>query len=408
MSHDWPWPVMLALAVPTGVGHLCHFVLVINVSSGFGLREPLMNRVRTALFAGFWASAAFLLWKHLHNPWWRWPWPAGGYALLCLFSGTVLWPLASLRLASRRRPEGITGSSQTVDLAQPAGPEALIGRGRGAWMLRLPRHDSFRLTLREWDVTIPGLAAPLDGLRIVQLSDLHMAPCFDRRFFESVVNAVHGWPADLVLVTGDLVEHDEAIAWIEPVLGELVARLGKFAVLGNHDFEHKPRAIISALDRAGLETLEGRWLKCDVDGAAIAIGGTSAPWGRALDPRDVPPADLRILLSHSPDLFYKAPDWGIDLMLSGHNHGGQIRLPLVGSVFMPSRYSRRLDRGFFRRGRTLLYVSEGVAGKHPVRYGCLPEAGLFVLRAATHGPSGEMERATAGYREASQRDSDPD
>ncbi len=113
----------------------------------------------------------------------------------------------------------------------------------------------------------------------------------------------------------------------------------------------------------------------------MAIGGTSAPWGPAWGRAEVPAADFRILLSHSPDLFYKAQGWGIDLMFSGHNHGGQIRLPLVGAVFMPSRYSRRFDRGFFRAGPTLLYVSEGVGGKHPVRYGCPPEVSRFTLRA---------------------------
>jgi predicted MPP superfamily phosphohydrolase len=96
----------------------------------------------------------------------------------------------------------------------------------------------------------------------------------------------------------------------------------------------------------------------------------------------VPPADFRILLSHSPDRFYRAVKWGIDLVLAGHNHGGQIRLPVVGAVFMPSIYSRRFDRGFFRRGRTLMYASDGVAGKQPVRYGCPPEVTRFVLRPA--------------------------
>ncbi len=67
-------------------------------------------------------------------------------------------------------------------------------------------------------------------------------------------------------------------------------------------------------------------------------------------------------------------------MYSGHNHGGQIRLPLVGAVFMPSRYSRRFDRGFFRAKDTLLYVNEGIAGRHPIRYGCPPEITRFVLR----------------------------
>ncbi len=194
--------------------------------------------------------------------------------------------------------------------------------------MRLPGNESFRLCLREWDVAIPGLPAPLDGLRIVQLTDLHMARCFRPAFFERVVDACRGWEADLVVLTGDIIEDDAVIAWIEPSLAPLEARLGKLAILGNHDEDHQPAAIVAELARAGFETLEGRWTTLDADGATIAIGGTSAPWGPDVDPAAMPPADFRILLSHSPDRFYRAVEWGIDLMLSGHNHGGQIRLPL--------------------------------------------------------------------------------
>ncbi len=188
------------------------------------------------------------------------------------------------------------------------------------------------------------------------------------------------WRADLVLVTGDLVDADEAVAWIEPVLAPLEGRLGKYAILGNHDVEHGPQRVMTALEDAGFSSLEGRWCVLEHAGARLAIGGTSAPWGPALAADLVPPADFRILLSHSPDQFYKARDWGVELMLSGHNHGGQIRLPAFGPLFMPSVYSRRFDRGFFRAGQTLLHVSEGVAGKHPYRYGCPPEVSCFVLR----------------------------
>ena len=97
----------------------------------------------------------------------------------------------------------------------------------------------------------------------------------------------------------------------------------------------------------------------------------------------MPPADFRILLSHSPDQFYRARNWGVDLMLSGHNHGGQIRLPALGPVFMPSIYSRRFDRGFFRSGSTLLYVSEGDRRQAP-RSLRLP-AGDLLLRAQEPG-----------------------
>jgi uncharacterized protein len=256
-------------------------------------------------------------------------------------------------------------------------------------------------------VAISGLPAPLDGLRIVQLTDLHFAPCFRPAFFERVVDACREWEADLVVVTGDIVEDDAVIAWIEPLLSPLEARLGKIAILGNHDEDHQPAEIVEELAKAGFETLEGRWTTLDADGATIAIGGTSAPWGPDVDPSAMPPADFRILLSHSPDRFYRAVKWGIDLMLSGHNHGGQIRLPLVGAVFMPSVYSRRFDRGFFRRGRTLMYASDGVAGKHPVRYGCPPEVTRFVLRPAPETDASEDAHAAtidARKRPSRQRD----
>jgi predicted MPP superfamily phosphohydrolase len=184
----------------------------------------------------------------------------------------------------------------------------------------------------------------------------------------------------LVLLTGDIIEDARVIPWIEPLLSPLEARLGKFAILGNHDEQHQPEIIIRELERAGFDTLEGRWTKISQDGTTIAVGGTAAPWGPDLDPRALPPADFRIVLSHSPDRLYRVAQWGVDLMFAGHNHGGQIRLPLAGAILMPSRYSRRFDRGFFRHGRTLLYVSQGIAGAHPVRYGCPPELTRFVLR----------------------------
>ncbi len=378
--NDWHRPVALLLVLPAAIGHVAHFVLLINVASGLGYREALMDRIRSSIFAALWVSSAGLLWMHLKDPFWNWPWPLFGYAVLCVISGTIILPLASLYLTLRVRPAGITGSSRTVDLALEDGLDALIGTGKRSWLLRLPGQDSFRLCLHEWEVVVPALPASLDGLQIVQLSDFHFAQSFDRRYFERVIDACRGWTADLLLVTGDIVETHDVIEWIEPVLSPLSARLGKFAVLGNHDHQHHPQDVADALVRSGFVMLEGRWTMLPAGGSTIALGGTSAPWGPAINPLEIPPADFRILMSHSPDLLYQAQDWGVSLMFSGHNHGGQIRLPLVGAVFMPSLYSRRFDRGFFRAKKTLLYVSEGIAGKHPVRYGCPPEISRFVLK----------------------------
>ncbi len=394
MSLDWPWWAVFVLIVPAALGHLCHLILAVNVVSGLGHREAVLDRVRLILFSAFWVSSALLLWGHLRTPWWTWSWPLWSYAALCTISGSVIWPVSTLIMALRRRPAGIAHAAvHDLELAPPGERDELIGEGPGAWLLRLPGNESFRLRLREWDVAIPGLPEPLDGLRLVQLTDLHIAPCFRPAFFERVVDACREWEADLVVVTGDIVEDDASIAWIEPLLAPLEARLGKLAILGNHDEDHQPAAIVGELARAGFETLEGRWTTLDADGATIAIGGTSAPWGPDVDSSAIPPADFRILLSHSPDRFYQAARWGVNLMLSGHNHGGQIRLPLVGAVFMPSIYSRRFDRGFFRRGRTLMYASDGIAGKHPVRYGCPPEVTRFALRPA---PAPQASEASEG------------
>ncbi|MGP0064046.1 MAG: metallophosphoesterase [Isosphaeraceae bacterium] len=399
MNHDWPWLAVAALAVPAGLGHLWHLILSVNIISGLGYREAVMDRVRTTLFGCFWATSALLLWCHFRTPYWSWSGPAWGYAILCVISGALVWPLCSLVLALRQHPEGIARSAEERPLAGPGERDELIGDSRRSWLLRLPGNDAFRLSLREYDVAIAGLPESLAGLRIVQISDLHMAPCFRRRYFERVIAACQDWEADLLFLTGDIVDHDEAIAWIEPLLAPLGARLGKYAILGNHDEDHQPRAIVGELAKAGFETLEGQWTTIDVDESTIAIGGTSAPWGPDVEPNSMPPADLRIFLSHSPDRFYRAARWGIDLMFSGHNHGGQIRLPLVGAVFMPSMYSRRFDRGFFRRGRTLMYVNEGIAGMHPFRYGCRPEVTRFVLKSAPSSASSPgLEGQTAHGR----------
>ena len=148
--------------------------------------------------------------------------------------------------------------------------------------------------------------------------------------------------------------------WIIPLFSRLHGRLGSFAILGNHDLVHEPSRLLGLLGDAGFTNLEGAWATVQAEGKTIALGGTSFPWGPPLSMGERPHADLSIYLSHTPDLFYQAEHDGFDLMLSGHNHGGQIRLPLIGPVFMPSRYWKALDRGFFRKNHLTLHVSQGM------------------------------------------------
>lgn len=367
--------------IPIALGHLALFVLVVNVIHGFGHPERVMERAKLVLVAVFIAISGVIAWEASQGAIEGWSWPSLVYSGVCGVTGLVVFPAMTAYLLNRPVPVGIREQQRVIDLTESIGADALTGTGKYARLLRLPGNESFRLRTAEWQVPLACLPRALDGLSILHLSDLHLAPCFDLRYFEAVFEQAATVPSDLVLFTGDLVDSDEAMEWVAPLFSRLKGRLGACAILGNHDLSHDPARLSRLLGEAGFLDLEGRWTTVEAEGARIALGGTSFPWGPALPLEERPTADVSILLSHAPDLFYWAERARFDLMLSGHNHGGQIRLPLIGPVFMPSRYSRRFDRGFFRRGALTLHVSQGVAGKHPVRYGCVPEIGRLVLRA---------------------------
>ncbi|MBV8678635.1 MAG: metallophosphoesterase [Planctomycetaceae bacterium] len=376
MSQDW---VFLALFA---VGQAGVLAVSVNVTHALGFRGRIMDWIKVLLLALTLVMTAVIAREASRKPWSTWPWPASAYALACLAIALVGLPATTLARSFRRQPPGISVRDAEIDLAQRHGTEVLIGRGKRAWMLRLPGNEAFRLRKRDWDVVLPSLPIAWDGLSLLQISDLHFSPAYSRRFFELMLDEAATVEADLVLFTGDLIDHDAAIEWIVPLLSRIEGRLGSYAILGNHDYDHDHLRTRQALVEAGFTDLEGRWATLAIEGLTLALGGTSAPWGPRLDPGLMPDADFRLVLSHSPDLLPKAARWGIDLMLSGHNHGGQVRLPVIGPVFMPSRYSRRFDRDFFRIGPTLLHVSQGVAAKDPIRYGCVPEISRLTLRSA--------------------------
>jgi predicted MPP superfamily phosphohydrolase len=371
----------LLVVAPVLLGHVALTVIVTNVTHAIGLSDRGLDVLRLILVAAFSAVLAVNIGHAAAGPPETWPWFLRAYALACVATAVVGWPLSTLLIECRRVPPGISGGATEVDLLASEKKESFIGEGRHAWLLRLPRNESFRLRTAEWDVAVAGLPAAWDGLSLVHVSDLHFAPCYRRRYFEVIAAAAAAWDADIVAFTGDLVDHDDAVAWIEPVLARLRGRLGNFAILGNHDLEHRPEELRRALSHAGFDDVDGRWTTQELDGITLAVGGTSFPWGPRLDTRTAPDAEFRLVLSHTPDWFSRLARQGANLVLSGHNHAGQIRLPLTGPVFMPSLFSRRYDRGFFRSGDALLHVSQGVAGQHPIRYGgCLPEVTRLILR----------------------------
>jgi predicted MPP superfamily phosphohydrolase len=335
------------------------------------------------------ALAAWLGWLVLARPVAAWPVAALAYAAVCNVVAWVVVPATVVARSLRRPPRGVTVRDEPLPLAlPPEGLEAWIGEGKGRGMLRWPGNESLTLRATTCDLSLAALPRGFGTLRILHLSDFHFARCYAPGYFEAVAEAAAGWPADLVLFTGDLLDDETTVDWTGPVFGRLRGRLGQFAILGNHDVIHRPGRVRRALRAAGFTMLDGRWDVVEDGRRTIALGGTSAPWGPSLDPGDRPEADATIVLSHSPDEFPTIASWeSVDLVLSGHNHGGQIRVPVLGPIVMPSKYGLRYDLGVFRRGRTVMEVTRGVGGKHPIRYGCPPEVVRLTLRPAHAGPS---------------------
>ncbi len=394
MMVDW------LVLIPLVVGHLALFVLALNLLHSTAVPERLLDVLNLVLLGATLAALPFLVARGIH--WASWPVPAKGYALLCLGVALGGLPLVTLFRAFRTTPDGITARDREIDLAASPGLDRLVGDGRHGWLLRLPGNRSLQVRTVECDLNWPGLPPALDGLTIVQVSDLHFSPCYRREFFEAVIDEAARWDGDLVAFTGDLLDDLETLDWVEPIMSRLRGRVGQFAILGNHDHRLRPGRARRALRRAGFVDLDGRWLRLGLEGVTLALGGTSEPWGPKLDYDAMPEADFRVLLSHSPDQFPRAQARGVDLVLAGHNHGGQVRLPVLGPILMPSRYSRHFDRGFFRAGSSLLYVSQGVGGKHPIRYGCHPEITRFTLRAipSPRQPHARKQVDAGLYREA--------
>ncbi|MBN1591142.1 MAG: metallophosphoesterase [Pirellulales bacterium] len=255
-------------------------------------------------------------------------------------------------------------------------------------LAHLPGNQILQIDVAERVLAMPRLDASLDGLSIVHLSDLHFTGRVGKAFFQEVVQLSNELEPDLVALTGDLVDTDECIDWVPDVLGPLVARHGVYFVLGNHDLRVDTNRLRRMLGDAGLIDLGGRWVERPINGSSVVLAGNELPWfPPAADMRDAPArgADggpLRVLLSHSPDQLDWAVALDFDLMLAGHLHGGQFRLPLIGPILAPSRQGVRYASGIFHHEPTILHVSRGLSGEVPIRLNCPPELTELILRSA--------------------------
>jgi predicted MPP superfamily phosphohydrolase len=304
------------------------------------------------------------------------------YAAVCLVVGAVVFPAITVARLLRKPPTAVVSEhAQTLDLWPELGSK-LFGDGKWAWVPRLPFNCVFRVDFTELTLALPDLPPEWDGLTVLLVSDLHFVGTPSRAFFDRVFDRLAADPPpDLVCLAGDYVDTDTHHEWIVPTLGRLRATEAKLAILGNHDKNHDPERVRAELAAAGYTVLGNGWREVTVRGVRCVAVGHEGPWfapGPYLSA--APAGPFRLCLSHTPDNFYWGRANGIDLMLCGHVHGGQIRVPVVGSIFVPSVYGRRFDDGVFESGGTAMVVSRGVSGKEPLRFRCHPQVVRITLR----------------------------
>ncbi len=308
--------------------------------------------------------------------------PLAAYVYLCWFA-VFAFVVLTVRRLLRGKPAVLESNhTRTVDVAKELGYKP-AGGGKRGFLARLPYNEVFQVDLNEKTLRLKRLPPAWDGLSILHISDVHFVGTPDRPFFRYVMEQCAAWAPDLIAFTGDTVDSDTHHRWIVPMFGRLKSRYGSFAILGNHDIYFDTAMLRRRLGRAGMRVIGNGWTQIEVRGEPMVVIGNETPWVRpAPDLSACPVGPFRLCLSHTPDNIPWARKHGIDLMLAGHVHGGQIRFPIIGSVVVPSGYGRRYDCGAFDEAPVVMHVSRGLGGQDPLRYNCRPEVSKLILRRA--------------------------
>jgi predicted MPP superfamily phosphohydrolase len=236
-------------------------------------------------------------------------------------------------------------------------------------------------------VRLKNLPQTFDGLKLVHLTDIHHSKFVSFNDVFRMVELSNRQDPDVVLLTGDYITWSKKfIAPVAEALRGLKSRLGVYAVLGNHDIRVDAEQLTQALEKVQIRVLRNASARIDLKGDSLWIGGVDEyMYGQSDIPKamkHVPRSQPRILLAHNPEIMVEAVGHQVDFVLSGHTHGGQIKIPYMRSLNVVTQPGRKILEGFVRSGKTQMYISRGL-GKVvvPVRILCPPEIPVFYLRA---------------------------
>lgn len=248
------------------------------------------------------------------------------------------------------------------------------------------------LQSRRITVHLQRLPEAFEGFRIAQISDIHFGPYMGKAGVERAIHLAQSFQPDLLVLTGDFVSHPfgrpngrAGAMFIEPCADVLAQWKGTqmIAVLGNHDHSNGPAIVEGGLKDRGISVLRNASLPLERGDDRLWISGVDDAWFHTADLnktlRGVPAQEATIVLAHEPDYADHTARFPVDLQLSGHSHGGQVRLPGVGALVLPEM-GERYPMGLYRVGRLQVYtnIGLGVIGP-PVRFLCPPEVTFLTL-----------------------------
>ncbi len=270
--------------------------------------------------------------------------------------------------------------------------------GGGSLALYAGEFERHWLEVVQKDIRICGLPSGFDGVRLAQLSDIHLGEFTEPFLLREAIDQINQARPDFVVLTGDYVSSEvlpphltAEAAW---QCGRLLSRLEckqRYAIFGNHDIWAGEEHVGDALRSHGMTVLRNSCLPLERRGRRIWLSGLDDPVCGRPDPDQAIPSSIRnvanepiILLCHAPDfvdeLCMHPAGRAVSLVLSGHTHGGQIRLPFIGPLRLPPG-GRKYVEGLFQLGNTQLYVNRGIGSVGvPFRFDCRPEITLFTLR----------------------------
>jgi len=257
-----------------------------------------------------------------------------------------------------------------------------LASGGYAWGVEPKRLEITRRTLRT-----PRLSGSLDRLRVVVLTDIHYDPSWQEQAMLNAIDAANAENPDIIVLPGDFIDDDPSVLDdLAPLLGRLRAKHGVFASMGNHDGWHASEGRLRRLlEKQGIAFLCNQSTRLNLGGERLDLVGTDSIWSGHLD-ADRAFAGTRpehtIALVHEPDPFEELGARSI-LQVSGHTHGGQCRVPLIGYAPVGVRYGRKFIYGDFSQadgGRLFVSRGLGTVGLR-VRFACVPEIAVLDLEA---------------------------